>query len=55
MIIKLGAALAALRSRHWHYCQCCEKRFSAIKTAKFCSNRCKQQNKNEQKKQKAVA
>lgn len=40
--MKPGAALAALRGRHWHQCQSCGKRFSGIKTAKFCSNACRQ-------------
>ena len=42
MTVKPGAALAALRGTHWHQCQSCGKRFSGIKTAKFCSNRCRQ-------------
>ena len=42
--VRPGAALAALRGKHWHYCAepSCEKRFSGIKTAKFCSNACRQ-------------
>ena len=40
--MKPGAALAAFRGRHWHHCGSCGKRFSGIKIAKFCSNRCRQ-------------
>ena len=40
--MKPGAALAALRGRHWHRCATCGKRFSGIKTAKTCSNACRQ-------------
>lgn len=40
--MKPGAALAALRGKHWHYCAVCSKRFSGIKTAKTCSNACRQ-------------
>jgi ribosomal protein L34E len=40
--MKPGAALAALRRTTWHQCHVCGKRFSGIKTAKFCSNACRQ-------------
>ena len=42
--MKPGAVLAAMRGKHWHYCAepSCGKRFSGIKTAKFCSNACRQ-------------
>ncbi len=42
--MRIGAALAAMRSTHWHFClePSCGKRFSGIKTAKFCSNACRQ-------------
>ena len=40
--MKLGSALAALRRTHWHYCYICNKRFSGIKTARYCSNACRQ-------------
>jgi len=40
--VKPGAALAALRGRHWHNCLICGKRFSGIKTAVYCSNACRQ-------------
>ena len=42
--VKPGAALAAMRGKHWHYCAepSCGKRFGGIKTAKFCSNACRQ-------------
>ena len=42
MKINIGAALASLRGRQWHFCKSCGKRFAAIKTAIFCSNRCRQ-------------
>lgn len=38
----LGAALSALRHTSWHRCQVCEKRFSGIAKAVYCSNRCRQ-------------
>ena len=40
--MKPGAALAAMRGRHWHVCPSCGKRFSGIKTARYCSNACRQ-------------
>ena len=40
--VKPGAALASLRRTSWHACLSCGKRFSGIKTAKFCSNACRQ-------------
>ena len=40
--MKPGAALAAQRRTSWHACLSCGKRFSGIKTAKFCSNACRQ-------------
>lgn len=40
--MKPGAALASLRRTPWHLCESCGKRFSGIKTAKFCSNACRQ-------------
>ena len=39
---KIGAALGALRKTIWHHCAVCEKRFSGIAQAKFCSNACRQ-------------
>ena len=56
MKINIGAALASLRGRQWHFCKICEKRFSGIKTAIFCSNRCRQKEKyKKQAKQKMTA
>lgn len=42
---EIAAAMNALRERTWHYCLVCNKRFSGIKKAKFCSNACRQKNK----------
>lgn len=39
---KIGAALNALRRTTWHHCLTCDKRFSGISSAKFCSNACRQ-------------
>jgi len=47
--MKPGAALAALRGRHWHVCISCGKRFSGIKTAVYCSNACRQKAKYKRK------
>lgn len=41
-MISIGRALASLRKRKRHKCETCEKSFVAIKTAKFCSNACRQ-------------
>lgn len=48
---QIAAALSALRKTSWHYCQVCNKRFSGISTAKFCSNACRQKNKYAKKKE----
>ena len=40
------------RRRVEHTCQVCGKAFTAIRTAKFCGNRCRQANKNEKNRQK---
>ena len=40
--MKPGTALAAMRRTSWHACLSCGNRFSGIKTAKFCSNACRQ-------------
>ena len=47
---KIAAALSALRKTTWHYCAVCDKRFSGIKKAKFCSNACRQEDKYARKK-----
>ena len=39
---KPAQALAGLRKKVGHVCPICEKRFKAIKTAKYCSNACRQ-------------
>lgn len=39
---KLGAALSALRKTTWHHCAVCQKRFSGIAKAVYCSNACRQ-------------
>lgn len=46
----LGAALAALRKRSWHVCAVCEKRFSGISKAIYCSNACRQKAKHKRSK-----
>jgi hypothetical protein len=45
-----GAALSALRRTTWHICPVCGASFLALTRAKFCSNRCKQQDKHERTK-----
>lgn len=42
-ILSLGAALAARRQIHNKNCLVCRDKFKAIATAKYCSNRCRQQ------------
>lgn len=42
-ILSLGAALAARRQIHQKKCLICKVKFKAIATAKYCSNRCRQQ------------
>ena len=42
-ILTLGAALAARRQIHNKVCLICGEKFKAIATAKYCSNRCRQQ------------
>lgn len=42
-ILSLGAALAARRQIHSKICLVCDVKFKAIATAKYCSNRCRQQ------------
>lgn len=37
-----GAALGALRPKVPHACPVCGKTFTALKTARYCSNRCRQ-------------
>jgi predicted nucleic acid-binding Zn ribbon protein len=43
-------ALAALRRRHRKNCAVCGKGFTAIKTARYCSNACRQKAKYERAK-----
>jgi predicted nucleic acid-binding Zn ribbon protein len=45
-------ALAALRRRHRKNCAVCGKGFTAIKTARYCSNACRQKAKYRRSKQK---
>lgn len=42
-ILSLGAALASRRQIHDKVCLICDVKFKAIATAKYCSNRCRQQ------------
>ena len=42
VVLKPGAALAALRRTTWHYCRVCGKRFAGITKAVYCSNACRQ-------------
>lgn len=37
-----GAALSALRRRVPHICPMCRESFTKLKTARYCSDRCKQ-------------
>jgi hypothetical protein len=39
---RAARALAGMRKRIWHICAVCEKRFSGLKTAVYCSNACRQ-------------
>lgn len=46
-----GSKLAAMRKQIAHVCpQPCGKKFKAIATAKYCSNRCRQRVKNDKAK-----
>lgn len=47
---KIAAALSAMRKTHWHYCAVCNKRFSGIAKAVYCSNACRQKAKYARKK-----
>jgi hypothetical protein len=49
--MKPGQVLAAMRRRTWHYCPVCEKRFSGIKKAVYCSNACRQKAKHRRRAQ----
>jgi ribosomal protein L34E len=46
-----GQQLAALRKKVRHVCAECGEPFEAIKTARFCSNACKQRDKYRRSKQ----
>ena len=37
-----GSDLAALRKTVWHICPVCQASFLALRTAVYCSNRCRQ-------------
>lgn len=47
--LSAGAALASMRKIITHKCPVCNEEFKGTVRAKFCSNRCKQQDKNEKK------
>ena len=47
---KIAAALSAMRKTSWHYCAVCQKRFSGISKAVYCSNACRQKAKYTRKK-----
>jgi len=49
-VSKEAQALSAMRKRIKHKCQVCGKSFKAIKTAKYCSNACRQRAKYERTK-----
>jgi hypothetical protein len=46
---RAGAALASMRKLDWHICLQCKELFSGIKTAKYCTNACRQAAKRERK------
>ncbi len=52
--LSAGAALAAKRKIVTHTCPVCGEDFEGTLRAKFCSNRCKQKDKNDRSKAKQV-
>jgi hypothetical protein len=53
-ILSAGAALAAKRKIYNKLCPVCVKEFQGTARAKFCSNKCKQADKNERIRSKTV-
>lgn len=49
-----GAILASMRKKEVKICPVCDKEFTGLKRAKFCSNKCKQKDKYIRSKQKAT-
>lgn len=50
-----GRALAAQRRQVSHTCPVCGQTFTALKTARFCSNRCRQAAKYQRQKSKTLS